>query len=230
MSETADDREQRPGSASPASPLAGPVPTGSPAAKALWRERLRARLAALDPAAAAAAADQVAARVLALPEIANADRILTCLSFGTEVDTGGLVERLLASGRQLFVPRAEPGDGRLHVHPYPCPLRTLAFGLRQPPAGTPALAESALDDVVQAVLVLGLGFDRRGFRLGYGSGYFDRFLARRPFPAIGLAFAVQLLDALPNEPHDVPMAVVVTEAEVCRPRPAACGGMQFPTR
>jgi 5-formyltetrahydrofolate cyclo-ligase len=132
-----------------------------------------------------------------------------------------LAERLLAAGRELFVPRADPRDGRLHVHPYPCPLRTLSFGLQQPPRGTPEVAESAIDGVVQAVLVLGLAFDRRGFRLGHGSGYFDRFLARRPFPAIGLAYAAQLLDELPNEPHDVPMAIVVTEEEVCRPEAAS---------
>lgn len=185
--------------------------------KAALRERLRARLAEIDPGAAATAADRVAERVLALPEIANAQRIFTCLSFGSEIDTWRLVDRLLAAGRQLFVPRADPRDGRLHVHPYPCPLRTLSFGLQQPLRGAPEVAEGAIDGTLDAVLVLGLGFDRRGFRLGYGSGYFDRFLAHRPFPAIGLAYAKQLLDEIPNEPHDIPMAVIVTEGEVCRP-------------
>jgi 5-formyltetrahydrofolate cyclo-ligase len=196
------------------------MPSIAPATKAALRERLRVRLGEIDPAVAAAAADRVAEKLLALPEIARAERILTCLSFGTEIDTWRLVERLLAEGRALFVPRADPRDRRLHVHPYPCPLHKLPFGLRQPPRGAPEVAESAIDGAVQALLVLGLAFDRRGFRLGHGSGYFDRFLARRPFPAIGLAYAAQLLDELPTEPHDIPMAVVVTEAEVCRPRPA----------
>ena len=136
---------------------------------------------------------------------------------------GDLVEELLTAGREVFVPRADPRDGKLHVHPYPCALRTLSFGLRQPPRGTPEVAEEAIDGTLDAVLVLGLGFDRRGFRLGYGSGYFDRFLAHRPFPAIGLAFAVQLEERLPNEPHDIPMALVVTETEVCRPLPPGAG-------
>jgi 5-formyltetrahydrofolate cyclo-ligase len=199
--------------------MSTPAPSTPAAAKAAWRDRLGARLAGLDSAATAAAADRVADSVLALPEIAAARRILTCLSFGVEIDTWGLVDRLLASGKELFVPRADPRDGRLHVHPYPCALRTLSFGLRQPPRGTPEVAEEAIDGNLDAVLVLGLGFDRRGYRLGYGSGYFDRFLARRPFPAIGLAFAVQLEDRLPNEPHDIPMAVVVTETGICRPYP-----------
>jgi 5-formyltetrahydrofolate cyclo-ligase len=193
------------------------MPSDGTATKTAFRERLRERLGAIDPETAAAAADRVAERVLALPEIARAERLLTCLSFGSEIDTWRLAERLAASGRQLFVPRADPRDGRLHVHPYPCPLVTLPFGLRQPPPGAPELAEGAFDGTLQAALVLGLAFDRRGFRLGHGRGYFDRFLARRPFPSIGLAFAAQLLDKLPDEPHDVPMALVVTEAEVCRP-------------
>lgn len=193
------------------------APTSPPPTKAALRERLRQRLEALDPAGAAQAADRVHARLLALPEILRAQRILTCLSFGVELDTWRLVERLLALGKQLYVPRADPRDRQLHVHPYPCPLRTVSFGLQQPPRGTPEVAAAAVSGTLDAALVLGLGFDRRGFRLGYGSGYFDRFLAGRPFPAIGLAFSAQLENELPAEPHDVPMAVIVTEAEVVRP-------------
>jgi 5-formyltetrahydrofolate cyclo-ligase len=184
--------------------------------KARWRERLRARLAEIEPAAAVAAADRVAESVLALPEVIAARGILTCLSFGSEIDTWRLVDRLRSTGKELFVPRADPRDGRLHIHPYPTPLRTLAFGLQQPPRGAPELAASAIDGTIEAALVLGLGFDRRGFRLGYGSGYFDRFLSGRPFPAIALAFAAQLEDELPAESHDIPMTVIVTENEVCR--------------
>lgn len=191
--------------------------TTPPPPKAELRDRLRARLDAIDPAAAARASLQIADRIVALPEIARAQHILTCLSFGSEVDTWRLVERLLDLGKALYVPRADPRDRGLHVHPYPCPLRTLSFGLRQPPRGTPELAPDDIDPTLEAVLVLGLGFDRRGYRLGYGSGYFDRFLRGRPFPAIGLAFAAQLEDALPAEPHDIPMAAIVTEDEVVRP-------------
>lgn len=198
------------------------IPTATPpTAKAVLRKRLGARLDGIDRPTAAAAADRVADAVLALPETLRAQRILSCLSFGTEIDTWRLVDRLLGMGKELFVPRADPRDGRLHVHSYPCPLRTVSFGLKQPPRGTPEIAERAIDGTIEAVLVLGLGFDRRGFRLGYGSGYFDRFLAHRPFPAIGLAFAAQLEDELPVEAHDIPMTVVVTEAGICRPRPAA---------
>lgn len=180
---------------------------------------MRARLAALAPAAAHAAAGAATAKVLALPEVAAARRIFLCLSFGAELDTWGLVERLLADGRELWVPRTRAGDPRLHVHRYPCALETLSFGLRQPRAGTPELAPEAIDDTLEVALVAGLAFDRRGFRLGYGAGYFDRFLAGRSFPKLGLAYELQLVEALPVEAHDVPMDLVVTEATTRRRAP-----------
>ncbi len=191
------------------------------ASLAQQKERLRAslkqRLAKVSPQQAKVAAGQIAERLLELPEVAHAKGVLTCLSFGDEVDTWNLVEDLLASGRTVYVPRADANDTQLHVHRYPCSLRTLSFGLQQPPRGTPEVPEQDLDQQIDVALVLGLGFDRRGYRLGYGSGYFDRFLVDRRFAAIGLAFDLQLVDAVPAEPHDVALAAVVTERAVWRP-------------
>jgi 5-formyltetrahydrofolate cyclo-ligase len=152
-------------------------------------------------------------RLLALPEVAAAGRIFTCLSFGTELDTWALVDVLLAEGREVYVPRADRASGLLHVHRYPCALTTLSFGLRQPKKGEPEVAAEAIDATLDVAVVLGVAFDRRGFRLGYGSGFFDRFLAGRPFPAIGLTYAEQLVESLPSAPHDVPMKLLVSEAE-----------------
>jgi 5-formyltetrahydrofolate cyclo-ligase len=157
--------------------------------------------------------------------VAEARGVLTCLSFGDELDTWGLVEGLLAAGKEVYVPRADPRDRRLHVHRYPCELETLSFGLRQPPRLCPELPEERIGEEIGAVLVLGLGFDRRCYRLGHGGGYFDRFFAehrRRPRPrAVGLAYEVQVVDRLPVEEHDVPMDVVVTEERVVRASPVA---------
>lgn len=187
------------------------------AEKAAWRKTLRARLASLDEGAAREAAARIRERVLSLPEVEAANGILVCLSFGHEVDTWGLVEGLLESGRQVFVPRVElRGERRLHVHPYPCELETLDFGLQQPRRGEPELAEGTIEGALDVALVVGLGFDRRGYRLGYGRGYFDRFLAGRSVVAIGLSYALQLVDRLPAGPRDVPMHLLVTELGVLR--------------
>ncbi len=197
--------------------------------KAALRRELAARLAALAPGERERAAAAAGESLLALPEVAGARRIFTCLSFGAELDTWGLVDSWLARGCEVYIPRADRRDGEIHVHRYPCALRTLAFGLRQPPdpgRGEPPstqIPDAEIDATLDVAIVLGLGFDRRGFRLGYGSGYFDRFLrgggAGRPFPAVGLAFETQLLDRLPAAPHDVPMSVIVSAREIVRRSP-----------
>ncbi|MCH9651741.1 MAG: 5-formyltetrahydrofolate cyclo-ligase [Deltaproteobacteria bacterium] len=159
---------------------------------------------------------KMAERLLSCPEIEQAQRILTCLSFGAEPDTWRLLETLIDLGKEVYVPRADPRGSQLHVYPYPCELTTLSFGLKQPIPTAREVPPKAIDATLDAALLLGLAFDRRGFRLGYGRGYFDRFLQGRAFPAIGLAFHCQLLDRVPSEVHDLPVALVVTEEEVVR--------------
>jgi 5-formyltetrahydrofolate cyclo-ligase len=153
-----------------------------------------------------------------VPEFAEAKGVLTCLSFRQEVNTWPLVKELAADPeREVYVPRADRGDPRLHVHRYPCPLETLKIGLQQPPRGEPELPPEEIASRIDAALVLGVLFDRhRGYRLGYGGGYFDRFLAQHRLFSIGLAFECQMVESLPVAPHDIPMSVVVTEDEVYR--------------
>jgi len=185
------------------------------------RGELAARRAALGAEQRASASRRVAERLFASSELLAARSVFTCLSFGDELDTWGIVARLLESGREVYVPRAERSPTRLAVCRFPCALVTLSFGLRQPPTSEPELPEREIDATIDLALVAGLGFDRRGYRLGYGSGYFDRFLAGRPFPALGLAFDTQIVDRLPVEPHDMPMAALITESERMNPAESA---------
>jgi 5-formyltetrahydrofolate cyclo-ligase len=88
--------------------------------------------------------------------------------------------------------------------------------LRQPSSDAAELAADEIDRRIDVALVAGLAFDRRGYRLGHGAGYFDRFLSGRPFAAVGLAFDEQMVDELPVEAHDVAMDVVVAPQGVGR--------------
>jgi 5-formyltetrahydrofolate cyclo-ligase len=204
------------------SSFSGTIVTPSSGKTALRRQFIESP-ALFDSASAQHAANAVVERLLTLPEVARSGRILTCLSFHNEIDTWGLIDRILAAGCEVYVPRADPRDRQLHVHRYPCDLHELRFGMKQPPRGTPELDASAINETIDVAVALGLAFDRRGYRLGFGTGYFDRFLAGRPFPAIGMCYHAQLVDRIPEEPHDVPMAAVVTEAGVWRaPRVNSC--------
>ncbi len=180
------------------------------------RQTFRQRLSNVEDAHRKQAARQVADHVLALPEVAHTRGILICLSFGVELDTWALVARLEEAGVSLFVPRIERQRRLMHVYPYPCPLETLSYGLRQPVVTAPCLPSEAIASMIDLVLVLGLAFDRSGYRLGHGGGYFDRFLAHHTLPAVGLGHDFQIVDALPREHHDIPMDILVTEEGVCR--------------
>ena len=183
------------------------------ASKAELRRAMRLGLASKDPASARSAAVETAARAQALPLLADASVVLCCLSFGRELDTRHLIDRLLATERQVWIPRCVESTRELTVHAYPCALERLSFGLEQPTAQVPALDPARLD----VALLVGLAFDNRGYRLGYGGGYFDRFLAAHAMPAIGLAYESQLIERLPVAEHDVPMAAVVTERRIVEP-------------
>lgn len=157
-------------------------------------------------------------RLWTVPEFAGARRIFSCLSFGNEVDTWALVEQIAADpSREVYVPRAEKGDPYLHVHKYPCPLRELNIGLKQPLPSVPECSEDFTRTGLEVGLILGVLFDKNtGYRLGYGGGYFDRFLAGSSLFSIGLALEAQLVEKLPVEPHDVPLCAIVTEERVYR--------------
>jgi 5-formyltetrahydrofolate cyclo-ligase len=93
------------------------------------------------------------------------------------------------------------------------PLVTTGYGLSVPPATAPAVEPSVM-------LVPLAAFDRRGFRIGYGKGHYDRAIARitaaGPLLEIGVAFACQEIGRVPEEPHDRPMRIVVTETDTIR--------------
>lgn len=105
---------------------------------------------------------------------------------------------------------------RFHRWTPGCAMVEGAFG-----AHVPAVAE----DVTPRVLIVPLlAFDRRGFRLGYGGGFYDRTLERLrtagPVTAIGFAFAAQEIEEVPTEPTDAALDLIVTDAETIVPDPA----------
>ena len=139
-------------------------------------------------------------------------------SFGSEVSTPPLLETLHARGVQVCLPRIKDrGDLEAVAYEPGDPLTETSFGAREP-HGT-ILAPDVLDLVVTP----GVAFDRSGHRIGYGGGFYDRFLrrTRRGVPRIAIAFDVQVLSReLPVGSFDLGVDVIVTETETirCAPR------------
>jgi 5-formyltetrahydrofolate cyclo-ligase len=183
-------------------------------AKAAIRARLlEARLAL--PADAVRRRGLAAQAAMAALLEAAAPRVVALYgAMRNEVPTDDLHRRLAARGVRVAYPLVTRGRPTLSFHLVDEPGRLVpaGFGVPSPdPAAAPQVPVDALDRVV----VPGIAFDRGGRRLGYGAGYYDRTVAALPaFRLVGLAFALQVLDALPVEPHDLRLSAVVTEAGV----------------
>ncbi|MBU6373725.1 MAG: 5-formyltetrahydrofolate cyclo-ligase [Alphaproteobacteria bacterium] len=133
---------------------------------------------------------------------------------GGEFDPLPLIDRLRASGGEIALPRIadRSGQPRFLLWPPRGDLSPDAFGVPAPPADAPEARP-------RLILTPLLAFDRAGGRLGQGGGHYDRILARlRPqgVVAMGLAYAVQEIEAVPRGPQDMRLDWVLTEREAIR--------------
>lgn len=131
-----------------------------------------------------------------------------------EIITRATISAARAAGVRVLVPFVEPsGPPMRHAEiDSLSQLQTGHWGLQQP--ATPAFVTDL--SIVDVVLVPGLLFDRRGFRIGQGGGFYDRFLAALPARTIsaGLTFDDCLIDRIPAEDHDVPVHLVITPSGI----------------
>lgn len=179
------------------------------------RKRVLAMRAGLDRDQVEAGGQAILAKVLALEAYRRAELVHSYVSSKeNEVDTRALIGTCLAQGKRVAVPVVMPGTKTLS-HALIDSLDQLVvgpWGLAQPdPAATTWLPAEARIDLV---VVPGLAFDRRGQRIGWGGGYYDRFLAQVPAVKIGLCYDALVLDCIPGEPHDVPVDLVVAETAI----------------
>jgi 5-formyltetrahydrofolate cyclo-ligase len=155
---------------------------------------------------------RIARQVAGLPAFRSARTLAAYVSLGGEVDPSPLVAAAVARGARVVYPRTLPGQRRLGFAACaPEALAPGAFGAHEPPACEPDVAPGDID----VVLLPGVAFTPGGLRLGRGGGHFDATLAAMPRAfRVGLAFDLQIVDALPREAHDVVLDAIVTEARV----------------
>lgn len=177
------------------------------------------------------ASGEVAKRLVSSLWYEKAGEILVYSAIRSEVDLSAFCERARADGKRLFFPKVQ-GDTmdffQVDSERQLCPG---AFGVREPrivgdeQRGAP---EEDCGEVYAGriwngsasetpILVPGVAFARAGARIGYGKGYYDRYLAaHEELIPVGICFDAQLVDAVPAEPCDRPMAWIVTERETLR--------------
>lgn len=186
--------------------------------KAVIRERALAARRRIADAVRDARSAAIADRLVELPAWRSARVIHSYVgAVEGEVGTRDLVRRALAEGRTVACPRVRWSPRGLDSFA----IRSLddlvesRRGLWEP---DPRRTEPVSDAELDLVVVPGLAFDRRGWRVGFGAGLYDRFLAGVDAPRVGLAFSLQIEPSLPVEPHDEPVDWIVTEGETiaCR--------------
>lgn len=193
--------------------------------KSDWRARFRAYRDGLTDGAYARHSAAIVAHLRALPEVEQARtlHVYWPMVVRREIDLRPLIRALYAAQKQILMPVVVTFDapatpatvlqqvrftGEAH-------LRQTRWGLHEPMS-----AETVPLDVLDLVIVPALGADRQGYRLGYGKGYYDRFLHGLTVPVVCPVYAACLVEALPHEAHDRPATLVVTEAGPCRIPPA----------
>ncbi|PRR68698.1 5-formyltetrahydrofolate cyclo-ligase [Neomoorella humiferrea] len=155
-------------------------------------------------------------KLTGLPAWQQAEVVMSYVSFGSEVTTHALIKGALAVGKRVAVPLCVR-EGRClipsEIFAFPDDLRPGTWGILEPRQECLRPLDPQLIDLV---IVPGVAFDRKGNRLGYGAGYYDRFLKTlRPGAAIiALAFSEQIVPDVYAEDHDLPVDMVVTDEEV----------------
>lgn len=157
----------------------------------------------------------MAARLAGWPLWQQAGAVFAFCGGAREPDTRPILERALAAGKTLYLPRVT-GSGRMETVRVDALNQLVpgAYGILEPPAGLPVAEPGAIG----LVLLPCLAAAPDGVRLGWGGGYYDRFLARCTAPAAVLCPEALVAPFLPAEPHDRPAGWIVTERRilVCR--------------
>ncbi|MSQ90614.1 MAG: 5-formyltetrahydrofolate cyclo-ligase [Phycisphaerales bacterium] len=176
------------------------------------RALMRARLSALSDSDRAMASSAACSHVIRSDAFLRASCVMLYMPMRSEIDVISLALAAFRYGKTVCVPRADVGRKAMHA------IETSSFddesmdadalGVRVPKTGA-QIPHDSLDLVV----VPGVAFDTRGFRLGRGGGYYDRYLARLPrtTATIGICFDFQFVDTIPTEPTDIAVQAVVSD-------------------
>lgn len=175
------------------------------------RRQVREELSALSRSELVRSDDALFARFLALPQVEAAKTIFAFWGIpGKEPDTSRLIGELVRRGKTVGLPRMLP-EHRMEVRRYDPdrPLVKVSFGISEPGEDCPLLGRENID----LVLVPAVCYDRRGYRLGFGGGYYDRWLKNFSGVTVGLCREAVLRETVPTEAHDAKVDLLLTERE-----------------
>ncbi|MBM6828782.1 5-formyltetrahydrofolate cyclo-ligase [Anaerotignum lactatifermentans] len=179
--------------------------------KKILRQKGKENRDSLSPAERAEKSRRIAENILKGPIFSRAQRVFSYLPMGTEADTMPILEAAWRMGKQVAVPVCEK-KRQMYFVVIGSIMETevSAYGIREPRKGREWEVTPEPGDLF---LVPALLFDRNGYRLGYGGGYYDTYFAEHPVSLkIGCGFSCQIYEgSLPREETDLPVDWIVTE-------------------
>lgn len=179
--------------------------------KKTLRQKIKNKKKAMTPEAIEAASARLGELFAQSQAYQDAKTIYFYLPYNQEVRTVPIVERAWADGKKVAVPKVYGEEMRFIYIDDLSGIGQGYMGIPEPVADTPVA-----DDPTALVLMPGLAFDKEGHRIGYGGGYYDKFLAAEPdHPTVALCYGFQMVDHLETEEFDIPVDLVITE-DICR--------------
>ncbi len=152
--------------------------------------------------------NRIAEKLLSLPEIKASKYILLYYPHKNEVNTLPIIKHLLKEKGFILLPKVQGKDIIPILVKDLSQLKSGYAGIKEPEG------ETVSPEKIDIVIVPGVAFDKKGHRLGYGKGYYDRFLSKTKAKKIGLAYDFQIVEELPAEEHDVPLSLIVTPTQI----------------
>lgn len=185
-------------------------------AKSELRRELRATLEAMDAATRHAKSLAACSLLGAAPEFVQARVVMLYLPIPSEIDTCPLALKCWQAGKTVVVPKVTWDQKRMlpvEITSLHTGLTVTGPGIREPIAGKPCPVAD-----IDLIVVPGLGFTRKGLRIGRGMGFYDRFLSAPEFVGVscGMAFEEQIVDDVPMQDHDVPVGMLATDGGIRR--------------
>lgn len=155
-----------------------------------------------------------------LLEAKNVQKLMVYVAFGKEVDVQDYVQKAMEQGIEIYVPRIQMETKQM------VPTRILDFskdlivsklGVKEP---RPNPAAEILKKSLDGVIVPGVAFDEKGYRLGFGGGFYDRFLPllKEDAKIIALSYEAQMYEEVPIDAFDVKMPCILTEKRILKPQ------------
>jgi 5-formyltetrahydrofolate cyclo-ligase len=177
-------------------------------AKNNLRKSIKAKLSQLSLPEYEDLSYQVAHQLYQTDEWISATTVAITVSKAPEVDTFQIIRKGWEQGKRMVIPKCEPKSKSLDFRELKrfSELESVYYGLLEPIVNETV---SVQPNEIDLVVVPGLAFSKNGYRVGFGGGYYDRFLANYQGETVSLAFNDQIISDIPVESHDIPVQKII---------------------